>query len=110
MIENDKIIRDDKDISQYFNNYFANIADTLNIPKFPTPLIQPTGDPVLDAIQKYARHPSVAKIKEMVDINGRFKFSSVDPTLVFSEICKMDPSKKTSGSVPTDKLKLQSLT
>ena len=37
--------------------------------------------------------------------NGRFEFSSVDPTLVFSEISKMDSSKKKSGSIPTDKLK-----
>ena len=37
LIENDKIIRDDKDISQHFNEYFANITDTLNIPKFPAP-------------------------------------------------------------------------
>ena len=40
--------------------------------------------------------------------NKLFKFSSVDPTLVFSEINKMDPYKKTSGAVPTDKLKLAS--
>ena len=108
LIENDKIIRDDKDISQYFNEYFANITDTLNIPKFPDPPVKITGDPVLDAIQKYASHPSVLKIKAMALNNGRFEFSSVDPTLVFSEISKMDPSKKTSGAIPTDKLKLAS--
>ena len=44
----------------------------------------------------------------MAQNNGRFEFSSVDPTLVFSEICKMDSSKKTSGAKPTDKLKLAS--
>ena len=35
LIENEKIIRDDNEISQYFNEYFANITDTPNIPKFP---------------------------------------------------------------------------
>ena len=94
LIENEKIIRDDKEISQYFNEYFANITDTLNIPKFPAPPVQLTGDPVLDAIQKYASHPSVLKIKAMAQNNGRFEFSSVDPTLVFSEISKMDSSKR----------------
>ena len=108
LIENDKIIRDDKDISQYFNEYFANITDTLNIPKFPAPPVHLTGDPVLDAIQKYASHPSILKIKAMTKNNGRFEFSSVDPTLIFSEISKMDSSKKTSGAIPTDKLKLAS--
>ena len=108
LIENDRIIRDDKDISQYVNEYFANITDTLNIPKFPAPPLQFIGDPVLDAVQKYASHPSILKIKAMAQNNGRFEFSSVDPTLVFSEIRKMDSSKKTSGSIPTDKLKLAS--
>ena len=105
LIENDKIIRDDKDISQHFNEYFANITDRLNVPKFPAPPVQLTGDPVLDAIQKYASHPSILMIKAMAQDNGWFKFSSVDTTLVFSEICKMDSSKKTSGAIPTDKLK-----
>ena len=44
----------------------------------------------------------------MAQNNERFEFSSVDPTLVFSEISKMDSSKKTSGAIPTDKLKLAS--
>ena len=105
LIENEKIRRDDKEISQYFNEYFANITNTLNIPKFPAPPVQLTGDPVLDAIQKYASHPSVLKIKAMAQNNGRFEFSSVGPTLVFSETSKMDSSKKTSGVIPTDKLK-----
>ena len=101
-IENEKIIRDDKEISQYFNEYFAYITDTLNIPKFPASPVQLTGDPVLDAIQIYASHPSVLKIKAMAQNNARFEFSSVDPTLVFSEISNMFSSaicspQKTSG-------------
>ena len=108
LIENDRIIKDDKEISQYFNEYFATITDSLNIPSFPTPPIQHTGDIVCDAIQKHASHPSVLKIKERTPNNERFEFSSVDPTLVFSEINKLDPSKKTSGAVSTEKLKLAS--
>ena len=108
LIENDNIIRDGKEISQYFNEYFATIADSLNIPKFPTSAIPNTGDIVCDAIQKYASHHSILKIKGRAIKNERFEFSSVEPTLVFSEINKMDPSKKTSGGVPTDKLKLAS--
>ena len=108
MIEDDKIIRDDKEINQYFNEHFTDITDTLIIPKFPAPLVQLTGDPVLDSKHKYGSHPSVLKIKAIAQNNGRFEFSSVDPTLVFSEISKMDSSKKTSGAIPTDKLKLAS--
>ena len=108
LIENDRSIKDDNEISQYFNEYFATITDSLKIPSFPTPLMKHTGDIVCDAVQKYASHPSVLKIKERGFNNKRFEFSSVDPTLVFSEINKLDPSKKASGAVSTDKLKLAS--
>ena len=54
LIENEKIRREDKEICQYFNEYFANITDTLNIPKFPASSVQLTEDPALDAIQNYA--------------------------------------------------------
>ena len=44
----------------------------------------------------------------MINIQEKFAFSHVDPTMVFSEIQKMNATKKTSGAVPTDKLKLVS--
>ena len=59
-------------------------------------------------MQKYASHPSVLKIKERAFNSICFEFSSADPTIVFSEINKLDPSKKASSVVPTEKLKLAS--
>ena len=59
LIEDGKIIIDDKSIGHCFNNYFANITDTLNIPR-PVdimPNVQ-SGDPIIDAVEKYKTHPS----------------------------------------------------
>ena len=44
----------------------------------------------------------------MVNAREQFSFSHVDLSMVFSEIQKMNATKKTSGAVPTDKLKLVS--
>ena len=63
LIENDNIIRDGKEISQHFNEYFPTITDSLNIPKFSTHPIPHTGNIICDAIQKYASHLSFLKIK-----------------------------------------------
>ena len=36
----------------------------------------------------------------------KFEFSDLDPTQVFSEIYRLDKSKKTSGDIPVDMLRL----
>ena len=36
----------------------------------------------------------------------KFKFFDVDPTQVFSEIYRLDKSKKTRGDIPVDMLRL----
>ena len=38
LIENDRNLIDEKEISQYFNKYFATITDSLKISEFPYPL------------------------------------------------------------------------
>ena len=63
-------------------------------------------DPVLNGINKYANHPSILRIKERFTSWETFEFSKVDHTLVFSEIMHLDKTKKTSGHVPVDMLKL----
>ena len=73
LIENDKFIRKDKKISQYFNEYFATITVSLNISDFLTPTIQYIGEIVCNAMEKFASYPS----------NERCKFSSVN--LTFSQ-------------------------
>ena len=108
LIDKDEVIRDDQAISEHFNHYFANITDTLNIAKITKESVQTTGDPVQDCIQAYSNHPSILRIKSMVNAQEKFVFSHVDPSTVFSEIQKMNATKKTSGAVPTDKVKLAS--
>ena len=46
LIENEEVIRDDQTISEHFNQYFANITDTLNIAEIQKEPVQTTGDPV----------------------------------------------------------------
>ena len=104
----DKVIRDDQAVSEHLNHYFANIADTLKIAKIIKEPVQTTGDPIQDCIQAYPNHPSILRIKGMVDAREKFEFSQVDPTTVVSEIQKMNATKMTSGAIPTDKLKLAS--
>ena len=91
LIENDKVIRDDQAISEHFNNYIANITETSKIAKITKESVQTTGDLVQDCIQAYSNHPSILRIKGMVNnAQEKIVLSHVDPSTAFSEIQKMN--------------------
>ena len=66
----------------------------------------PLKDPVLNAIKKYDNHPSVVLIRNNVVNDKAFEFYSVSPDDVWNKIDKLDNSKKTSGCISVDTLKL----
>ena len=60
----------------------------------------------MDAIKKYAGHPSIKKIKNINRSPEKFEFSSVDPTKALSEIYRLGKSKRRRGFITVDILKL----
>ena len=44
LIEIGRVIKDDKEMNQHLDEYFATITDSLNIPRLPTSPVQRTGD------------------------------------------------------------------
>ena len=67
LIENGKILSNDEEITECFNEYFTNIIDSLDIdPLFKVVHEQQTIDQmVLRAIDKYKDHPSIVVIKHV---------------------------------------------
>ena len=108
LVENEVIIDDETEISNLFNTYFVNIIDTLPIDSTVSSLEAPnaSNDFVADAIKKYENHPCITKIKQHLTGNEVFEFKSVSPLEVWEEINKLDKSKKTSGEISTDVVKL----
>ena len=108
LVENENIVNDDKVICEIFNSYFVNITDTLPITALPESDVEITSttDRVLHSIQKYRNHPSIIRIKENVGIVDKFEFNFVAPIDVWNEINQLNGSKKSSGEIPTDILKL----
>ena len=78
LIEDGEVITDDAKIAEIFNNFFANITESLGISEDQSLLSQTTGinDPVEKAIKKYENHPSIRKIKECCELN-QFEFKPV---------------------------------
>ena len=94
LVGKEAILSDDKDVAECFNSYFANVVETLNIPPEVIEEYEKSPDPVVDAINKYASHPSIKKIRVMHGTREKFEFSNVDPTQVFSEIYRLKNQRK----------------
>ena len=105
---NDKIISDDVAVAQTFNDFFKNIASSLDIVEnrfLITDICNELSD-VNKAIAKFENHPSIISIKENVDIESRFSFSEVTVDEIKTEINSLDSKKSgTFMNIPAKQLK-----
>ena len=83
LIEGDKILSRDEEVSECFNEYFSNITDSLDIaPSFKEAhedmAVDLTVDQMVEkAVEKYKNHPSIRRIRENSDrTNSKFEFST----------------------------------
>ena len=99
------MIGSDFKMANTFNNYFTNITTMLDINLWGTSTVYHI-DPVLQAIRKYANHPSIIYIKSSYPVKQIFDFSHVLPDDVFRNIVKLKKDKSTSGTIPIKILQL----
>ena len=64
--ENEKLIINDKKCAEVFNKYFNSIVEELNIPIDQHLLNNASlfDDPIIAAVCKYKRHPSILKLRK----------------------------------------------
>ena len=75
-------------IAETFNLFFDNIVHTLNIEKDDS-IFCDTGDetdPLLRAIKKYSKHPSILRIKQYFKNRNECSFVPVDKDVIAKEI------------------------
>ena len=81
LIENDQIVSEDKQVAQIFSNYFDNVVQNMDV-AINSDIISNSDsiyDPILKAIKKFEKHPSIKIIKAKYPINVfDFKFVSLD--------------------------------
>ena len=113
LIEGDKILSRDEEVSECFNEYFSNITESLDIaPSFKEAhenmTVELTVDQMVEnAVEKYKNHPSIRRIKDNCHMaNSKFEFTHVLPNEVRTQINALNCKKANSGKIPTDKLKI----
>ena len=105
LVEDDKIIENDKNTASILNEFFSNIITTLGIPQYneTEPVSHNIGDPLMKAIMKYRFHPSIAAMKKNCNSGWSFSFSQVERHEITKEINSLKANKATqSTDIPTN--------
>ena len=67
LTENNKLVSEDKEVANIFNNFFSTAVKGLNIDYYEhfswDCVFSESEDPITRAIEKYSKHPSIVKIK-----------------------------------------------
>ena len=97
-------------LAVFFNSFFSNAVKSLNIDYFEhfsfDCVFSESEDPIIKAIEKYSKHPSILKIREHYPQNTTFSFQPTDLQTVLKEVRNLDESKSSPiESVPARVLK-----
>ena len=94
IVEKDTIMSEDSEVAEKLNNFFIESVESLEIECFAPGLddnIRTTN--IDEIISKYARHPSILKIKENVQIEEKILFNNTSRNDFKRNICKLVPRK-----------------
>ena len=99
LIENGKVISNNEEIVECFNEYFINITSGMGIdPSLKEVYENMTADEmVMRALKKYEHHPSIKRIKAINQGTEKYRFSHVNPNEVMRQIEALDKNKSNSG-------------
>ena len=63
--EQNEIISDERKVAEIFMDYFNNVTETIDVPKYDPPdeAYVDINDPILRAIEEYKSHSSIRRIK-----------------------------------------------
>ena len=77
--EKDNTLSEDEKIAETFDKFFENIIKNLNISINIEVLedVSMIQDPIIAAVEKYKRHPSILKIKKQIRIENYFDFTHI---------------------------------
>ena len=104
LVEDDKVVENDKNTASILNEFFSNIITTLGIPQYneTEPVSHNISDPLLKKIMKYRFRPSIVTIKKNCNSGLSFSFSRVKRDEIMKEINNLKTNNATqSTDIPT---------
>ena len=108
MFEN-RVIQNDQEIANFFNNYFSTVVYNLNIPQYKdnSVNVEQINDPIMKIVEGFKNHPSILSIKNQKKDDYKFSFRPIEKQDIVEEILNMDCSKASRNTdIPTKIIKM----
>ena len=108
LLEKDKILRDENEVTRMFHFYFNSIVSCLGITenKYTNQKNIPSFQPIDKAIMKFQLHPSILLIKSKINTSDSFAFTEIETDAVDKEIHSLNSKKSvTQNDIPAKVLK-----
>ena len=104
----ERVISEDLEVAEVFNEFFVNIVPNLDIPTvtyFGKDFVE-TDDSVTNAINKFSNHPSIKMIKSEIKSSELFSFTNVIFDDVFKKVNDLNVTVSSQRTdIPTKVLK-----
>ena len=106
LIENDEIIKTEKETAKFLNAFFSNIVQNLQEYNVEDPICENINDPLLKAIVRYRNHPSIVAIKKFCNSKSHFSFKNVQKEEILKELNNLNINKTIQNTdIPTKIIK-----
>ena len=99
LVEDEKIIENDKNTASIFNEFFSNIITTLEIPQYieTKPVSHKIFDPPMKSMMKHRFHPRIVAIKKDCNSGLSFSFSQDERHEIMKQIYNLKTNKATQS-------------
>ena len=77
LIEKDEILLKNKKIADVLNSYFDSVTDSLDLFSWSTQTDNKNTDALQNILKRFHNHPSLIKIKQLVNNQAKFSFQPV---------------------------------
>ena len=112
LVEGDKLLQDDSEVTEELNSFFKEAVSTLDANEdsyIINPDSRSISDPIEKAISKYKFHPSSLLINDKIVNQDKFPFKPISKLDIEKEVQLIKPKKATtSDSIPPKLLKISS--
>ena len=100
LIENDEILLKNKKIADVLNSYFDSVTDSLDLFSWSTQTDNKKTDALQNILKRFHNHPSLIKIKQLVNNGAKSSFQPVSVYTVKRVIEGLPSNKATAGEIP----------